>query len=142
MVLLECCLELFKRNCRSCRELRPETRSQTTGLSSGSESYSCPNTSWLLHPGQIRTLRLLNIQLRQLARVIFGVILAQLLDILLGRLPQVLHIELSLLILLVSYPCILYSDLFDPLLSQPLLSLLLFIPIFFHLRTFSLFLLL
>ena len=71
--------------------------------------------------------------------MIFGIILAQLLDILLCRLPQVLDIELSLLILLVSYPRILYSNLFDPLLSQPLLSLLLFISIFFQLAAFSLF---
>ena len=130
-MLLECRLELVKRNCRSRRELRPGTRSRTTGLSSGPEPYSAPNTSWLLHPGQVRTLRLLDIQLRQLARVIFCVILAQLLDVLLRRLPQVLHIELSLLVLLVSYPCVLYTDLFDPLLSQPFLSLLLSSSIFF-----------
>jgi len=88
----------------------------------GSESYSCPNTSWLLHLRQVWTLRLLDVQLRQLARVISCIILAQLLDVLLRCLSQVLHIELSLLILLVRYPCVLYTNLFYSLLSQPFLS--------------------
>ena len=72
--------------------------------------------------------------------MILGIILAQLFDILLCRLPQILHVKLPLLILLIGYSRILNPNLLNPLSGKPPLSLLLFSPIFFQLHPFSLFL--
>ena len=95
-------------------------------------SYTC----WLFHFRLIWILRFLHIKLRKLTCMIFSIILAQLVYILLCSLSQILNIKLSLLVLLICNPCILNSNLFDPLFCQSLFSLLLFNSIFFKFLAF------
>jgi hypothetical protein len=88
-------------------------------LGEHSATYPCRAFELAVFPDiglDYRVLCLLCVNLWELALVVLLVVFSELLDVALDRVPQVLYVELSLLVLDVGYTLILHRNLLDALL--------------------------